>query len=108
MTEPPQQHPGRLVTMDQLLLQPKVHKAWIVKSKALTFDLTPELVHGFVELWQSYQAVHWSNPAEFLHEHPLTEQDQLFALFCSAWFLSHQGYNLRIESNAPFLHWFMD
>lgn len=108
MTENPETHPGRLVRQDQLLVQPRVHLAWIKKSRALSFELNAALVQGFMVLWRSYLAADCPAPADFLAQHTLTEQDQLFALFCSAWFLRQQGYPVRVQENAPFLYWFMD
>lgn len=102
------EHPGRLVAMDQLLVQPRVHLAWILKSRALSFELTSDLTRGFATLWQQYLSAGCPAPTRFLDQQCLTEQDQLFALFCSAWFLRHQGYTLRVEENASFLYWFMD
>ncbi|MHA7879436.1 MAG: hypothetical protein ACX931_06585 [Saccharospirillum sp.] len=100
--------PGRRVRFDQLLVQPRVHLAWIRKSRALNFELTPALMQGFWALWSDYRAQGFPPPQAFLLTRSLHDQDRLFALFCSAWYVQHHERSLHVSCQGRVLCWLID
>lgn len=89
----------RIVPLDKLLLQPRVHLQWIRKAGALGFEVGSKLAERFVVLWQQYEREGFPSPPDFLDRHPLTEQDRLFALFAGAVYLHRHlpEFQVRLE-----------
>jgi hypothetical protein len=77
----------RRVTLNQLFLQPKVHRVWLLKHGSIRFDLPAALSQEFAALWQRYCAAGKPSPTVFLEDEDVTENDALFALFASAVYL---------------------
>lgn len=95
----------RRVTLNQLFLQPRVHRVWMLKHGSLWFELPAQLCEQFDALWQRYCEALKPPPAEFLTNEQLVENDALFALFASAVYLDRTLPAFNSETRKNGLCW---
>lgn len=95
----------RIVPLNKLLLQPRVHLQWMRQDNLLRFVVGEDLAHHFDGLWRAYVGAGYPPPTAFLEQHPLTEDDHLFALFAGAVFAREHLPDLAVEIEDNAVVW---
>lgn len=95
----------RRVPLDKLFLQPRVHLQWLRQAGQVRFEVGEGIADRFGEQWRQYEQAGCPPPASFLDEHPLTEDEPVFALFAGAVYARAQEPDFWLEIETDVVAW---